>query len=1141
MNRRVHTRQHSRRQSSIWVAFVILAMLASSLMALSSPAAAQPTETPPAEDVPLDPTPDPAAQPTEPPIVQPTEAPVIEPTEDPVALPPEGQPDTAPQTTQVDDSGSLVLRYRVCPPGTDLTATDPAALAGSCTEQQAGVTFDLRSNTFNVQLGVQNTGDAGPSGELVFDDLLVGSVTLTRVADPVDSMAVFCQGNTPQGNTKPYARYSLAPVQQWQGTSFDIVSEEQVACDWYVAEAAEGDITVIIRKYACPVGFAYDAADPDIYDFALNCQDSPGAVNFSVFEAGGGGYDGGVKPTSGGAQGGITNSVEFDDVANVPLWIYEELPAGYGDPVAFCGVDDFLGQDVLPSRYYPWNAGKIELDAPGEENVVQCDWYNILSGGDNSVTVYKWDCVPGTDHGQTMGYYQGEGQDEGPCEIEHLNIPITLIDGNGPRATTTQANGTQWDDVVLDQNGAFQIVEEIPAGYGDPMVFCGTLDDDEQQPVTAANGTITIQPAMSSFTYQCNWYNIPYQDSTVTIRKWECPQGATIEPTRDAYAAACTQPMDGVTFDLTDSKGLRSMVTAGGQAQWTDVAEGAVTITEAVPPGYHPQPFVVCGWTATSGGAVIDAFPQPVEATNGVLHTSIQYSATNYFCDWYNTYAGPGEVTINKWTCPEGYDPFAWNADPKNDCTELTNGVTFILDQPVGVDLQTDTGDSINGAVYFGGLEPGAYTVTEIVPDGIAMVFVYDCVGLNTGAVHPMPLSVGPTLAMSIAGGDEIVCDWMNVPAYDPDFGWMTVYKYICWTPSYVSDVDCEVFEDGKAFDLEIWNGANWVGVVSGTTNAAGQLTWINLDAGTYRLTEDNGTPCRIESNMLDGDGNLVVQQNAGTIVKVYNCSTTPPVPGGKMPTKYPNTGVEPVGTSDDAGSLFAVAGLLGAGSLSRRQFLRRAAAPTLAVGAGSLLFGTGIARQTIVPIELPGAAIGTPGADCLFPATPVATPGAAPSADSTPVACARGAVPMRVAIGEIEVDAEIEILETIGGEMQAPTGAVDVAWYKESARLGETGNILLAGHLNYWGVPEGVFFRLEALSEGDAVELEGDDGETYRYIVEWAENFPSDEEPPEETLGHTDNQSLTLITCGGEWSAEIAEYDHRTVVRAVRDVEPVG
>jgi sortase (surface protein transpeptidase) len=210
-----------------------------------------------------------------------------------------------------------------------------------------------------------------------------------------------------------------------------------------------------------------------------------------------------------------------------------------------------------------------------------------------------------------------------------------------------------------------------------------------------------------------------------------------------------------------------------------------------------------------------------------------------------------------------------------------------------------------------------------------------------------------------------------------------------------------------------------------------------------------------------------------------------------------------------------------------------------LAVGAGSLWFGSSLADQTIVPIGAPGdvpvgTPSGTPGADCLFPATPSATP----AVTGTPVACARGAVPVHIRIDEIDVDAEMEILETVGGVMQAPTGAEDVAWYKESARLGETGNILLAGHLNYWGVPEGVFFRLEALAEGDAVEIEGDDGETYRYIVEWAENFPSDEEPPEEALGHTSNQSLTLITCGGEWNIDMAEYDHRTVVRAVRDTE---
>ncbi len=1127
MNPRAYSRQHPRRRSSIWVTIVILAMLASSLAALANPAAAQPTETPTTGEIQAPPPDAPVDLPTQP-VVAPPDEPTAVPTQDPIVPPLED-----PVLEQPDDPASISVSYRVCPAGTDLANTAPATLASVCTGQQNGVPFDLRPASGGIF--VWNTGDAGASS-VFFADVPTGQATLYGASQ---GAAIYCEGFTSQGNTRPYARVASFAQAQFEGISLDILEGEQITCYWYVpGTETTGDITVIIRKSACPAGYVV-ADPPDIFDMALNCQEPAGAITFSVFEAGGGGYDGGLKISPGGDGVAALNSVQFDSVPNVPLWVYEEVPQDYGDPVAFCGVEDFLGNDVAPTEHYSWNAGKIELDAPGEGNVVQCDWYNIPIV-DNTITVYKWDCEPGTEPNRDLNYYQGDGQDEGPCETEHLGIPISLIDGNGERATTTQANGTQWDDVVLDQNGAFRIVEEIPAGYGDPMVFCGTLDDDEQQPVTATGGEFTIQPATSPFTYQCNIYNIPYQDSTVTVRKWECPQDALIELTPQAHQMACTQPHDGVTFTLTDTKGPRSMMTANGEAQWTDVAQGAVTMAETVPPGYHPQPFVVCGWSANNDGTAPTVPPTPVEATNGVIHFSIEYPATRYLCDWYNTFAGPGDVTINKWTCPEGYDPFAWNADPKKDCTELTNGVTFVLDQPAGVDLQSDTGDSINGAVYFGGLEPGAYSVTEIVPDGIAMVFVYDCVGLNTGAVHPMPLSVGPTLEMNIAGGDEIVCDWMNVPAYDPDFGWMTVSKKICWTPVYVSDVDCETYEDGATFTLLGWNGTGWTPVVTGTTSVAGQITWTNLMPGSYVIQEENGEPCRIETDTLDAEDHLSVQANAGTSVTVFNCSSTPPLPGGKMPTKYPNTGVEPVGTSDDAatGSLFAVAGLLGAGSLSRRQFLRRAAAPTIAVGAGSLLFGTGIARQTIAPIELPAGAPATPGADCLFPATPAATPGATPSAASTPVACARGAVPVTITIPVIEVDAGIEILETVGGIMQAPTGAEDVAWYKESARLGEQGNILMAGHLNYWGVPEGVFFRLEALTEGDVIEVEGDDGSAYRYIVEWVEQLESEQEPPEDAIGHTDNQSLTLITCGGEWNVDAAEYDHRTVVRAVRDTE---
>lgn len=118
---------------------------------------------------------------------------------------------------------------------------------------------------------------------------------------------------------------------------------------------------------------------------------------------------------------------------------------------------------------------------------------------------------------------------------------------------------------------------------------------------------------------------------------------------------------------------------------------------------------------------------------------------------------------------------------------------------------------------------------------------------------------------------------------------------------------------------------------------------------------------------------------------------------------------------------------------------------------------------------------------------------------------------------------------------MEQPTGPNVVTWYKETARLGETSNVVVAGHLNYWGLPEAVFYRLQDLDEGDRIELTGGDGRIYVYEVQWVRQESNLEPPGIDVVGPTDERALTLITCGGEWNASMAEYDERTVVRAVQ------
>lgn len=572
-----------------------------------------------------------------------------------------------------------------------------------------------------------------------------------------------------------------------------------------------------------------------------------------------------------------------------------------------------------------------------------------------------------------------------------------------------------------------------------------------------------------------------------------------------------------------------------GTVSWSDVPGGAISLTETVPPGYDPQPFVLCRTSGHSPMSPVDSAWFPVTTINGVINFPLQ-TGYDLECDWYNRYLGDGEITVYKWTCPEGYDRTAWGANPMADCTEATNGITFKLDQPdPGVDVYTDTGDSIDGAVFFGSLLPGHYTLSEMVdPASIMDTFVWQCYGLNTSSVQPTPLSVGQNLNFTIAGGDQIECNWFNVPY--PQHGWIVISKFNCTTEKYVSDVYCYTNQTGQEFNLQIWDGATWKTVQSGKTDVSGMVTFTDLDEGDYRLVEPNTQACMMKSDNITPDKNIGVKKGAQTTVHVYNCKTPPPP--AKTPTKYPNTGAGPtVDSGSQRTPVIELAGLVALAGLqiSRRRMLKGAALLT----AGTAVSALPLAAQELLPLDSTPAP-GTPDASVFgCSATPTAgTPEGLiePDASGTPTVdpCNRGAIPMHIRIPSIEVDAPIEYLEIIDGQMQPPTGATDVTWYKETSRLGEVGNGLYAGHLNYWGIPEGVFFRLESLQEGDVIEMDGDDLQTYLYRVSWMENFPSDEEPPEEALGLTDEAAITFITCGGAWVSERAEYDHRTLVRAV-------
>ena len=184
-----------------------------------------------------------------------------------------------------------------------------------------------------------------------------------------------------------------------------------------------------------------------------------------------------VTDTSGGSPQSGPSGSSFDVLAG-DVSIGEDLPTGYQQPVVVCESD--MSGVLQPTV----SNAAVSIQVNSEEMVV-CTFYNIPEG--NEVTVYKWDCPEGTDPTGTEEYLLTE------CNTQHTGIPFDLTDANGSHPMDSQSDGTTWNNVVRDTEDV-TIAEEIPTGYGDPVVYCYSLLPDETDPalVTSTGGTVAI-------------------------------------------------------------------------------------------------------------------------------------------------------------------------------------------------------------------------------------------------------------------------------------------------------------------------------------------------------------------------------------------------------------------------------------------------------------------------------------------------------------------------------------------------------------------------------------------------------------------------------------------------------------------------
>lgn len=141
-------------------------------------------------------------------------------------------------------------------------------------------------------------------------------------------------------------------------------------------------------------------------------------------------------------------------------------------------------------------------------------------------------------------------------------------------------------------------------------------------------------------------------------------------------------------------------------------------------------------------------------------------------------------------------------------------------------------------------------------------------------------------------------------------------------------------------------------------------------------------------------------------------------------------------------------------------------------------------------------------------------------------------AIPRLLSIPDLNVEA---IVEDVGldneNKMDVPKNAMNAGWYNLGVKPGETGNAVMAGHLDKKDGSPAIFYNLTKLKKGDILQVTDNLGQQYRYIVTETKSYALKDFPLQEVFGPNSKARLNLITCEGNFNKSSNLYSHRFVV----------
>jgi hypothetical protein len=141
---------------------------------------------------------------------------------------------------------------------------------------------------------------------------------------------------------------------------------------------------------------------------------------------------------------------------------------------------------------------------------------------------------------------------------------------------------------------------------------------------------------------------------------------------------------------------------------------------------------------------------------------------------------------------------------------------------------------------------------------------------------------------------------------------------------------------------------------------------------------------------------------------------------------------------------------------------------------------------------------------------------------------------PVSIRIDAIGIDAPVSpagVDPATGGMAVPPDGGV-IGWYQYGPSPGEDGASVLAGHVDYAGLP-GLFFALRTVEPGAVIVVRDAGGAERPFVVQGRAEIAKADLPVAELFTRDGPPALVLVTCGGEYDRSSRSYESNVVVYA--------